>query len=119
LQRDILRISKESRKTVLFITHSIDEAVFLGDKVAVMSARPGIIKRVVDIPLTAEERASDDVVAATEFVQSRQLLWRLLKEEVVKVEEAQSKIHAEDHSNSLLLDKKTGLINSVRAFARI
>ncbi|MDD1761023.1 MAG: ABC transporter ATP-binding protein [Methanothrix sp.] len=119
LQRDILRISKESRKTVLFITHSIDEAVFLGDKVAVMSARPGVIKRVVDIPLTAEERASDDVVAATEFVQSRQLLWRLLKEEVVKVEEAQSNIHAEDHSNSLLLDKKTGLINSVRAFARI
>jgi NitT/TauT family transport system ATP-binding protein len=91
----------------------------LGDRVAVMSARPGVIKKVVDIPRTAEERAGDDVVAAPEFVQSRQILWRLLKEEVVKVQEAQSKSHAEDHSSSLSVGRKTGLINSVRALARI
>jgi NitT/TauT family transport system ATP-binding protein len=119
LQRDILRISKESHKTVLFITHSIDEAVFLGDKVAVMSARPGIIKQVLDIPLTAEQRTGDDVVATQEFVQSRQMLWKLLKEEVVKVQEAQIQFQNQSTAQRPARVSGNGLINAVRVLTKI
>lgn len=117
LQRDILEISKKSSKTVLFITHSIDEAVFLGDRVAVMSARPGIIKKVLDIPLTAEQRAEDDVAATKEFVQSRQILWKLLKEEVLKVQEAQAQLHSQVASPARGIGN--GLRNSIRVLTKI
>jgi NitT/TauT family transport system ATP-binding protein len=51
LQEELLRIWEEHKKTVLFITHSVDEAVTLGDKIVVMTAGPGRIKAVVDINL--------------------------------------------------------------------
>src|SRR5207244_6326733 len=49
LQQELLRIWDESRKTVVFITHSIDEAVALGDRVLVMTAQPGKVKQVVPV----------------------------------------------------------------------
>jgi NitT/TauT family transport system ATP-binding protein len=48
---EILRIWKESGKTILFVTHSIPEAVFLGERVVVMTSRPGRIAEIVDIDL--------------------------------------------------------------------
>lgn len=54
LQMDLLRISREQRKTVFFITHSVEEAVFLGDRVLVMSARPGRV--VLDEPVRISEK---------------------------------------------------------------
>jgi NitT/TauT family transport system ATP-binding protein len=51
LQEELLRIWEEHRKTVLFITHSVDEAVTLGDQIMVMTAQPGRIKTVIDVPL--------------------------------------------------------------------
>jgi NitT/TauT family transport system ATP-binding protein len=50
LQEELLRIWDETKKTVLFITHSVDEAVTLGDKIMVMTAHPGRIKAIVDVP---------------------------------------------------------------------
>jgi NitT/TauT family transport system ATP-binding protein len=119
LQRDILRISRESHKTVLFITHSIDEAVFLGDKVAVMSARPGVIKQILEIPLTTEERFEDDVVATQEFVQSRQILWRLLKEEVIKVQEEKIRSQSQASVKNPIRSSENGLINAIRVLTKI
>lgn len=51
LQGELLRIWEEERKTVLFITHSIDEAVYLADRVVVLSARPGHIREILEIDL--------------------------------------------------------------------
>ena len=52
LQEELLQLMErpEERKTMVFITHSIDEAILLGDRIAVMSARPGRIKEVLDVP---------------------------------------------------------------------
>lgn len=84
LQRDLVRIASETQKTVLFITHSLDEAVFLADRVSVMTARPGTVKATVDVPLTREERLDEDVKVADAYVKTRHYLWTLLKEEVMK-----------------------------------
>ena len=50
LQEELLRIWEEHRKTVLFITHSVDEAVLLGDRIMIMTAQPGRVKAMVDVP---------------------------------------------------------------------
>ena len=52
LQSELLRIWEKTGKTIVFITHAIDEAVYLGQRVAVMTSRPGRIKTVIDIPLS-------------------------------------------------------------------
>ena len=51
LQEDILRISHEEKKTIIFVTHDIAEAVFLADRIVVMMADPGRIKSIVKVPL--------------------------------------------------------------------
>jgi NitT/TauT family transport system ATP-binding protein len=59
LQNDLLNIWERDRKTVLFVTHSVEEAVFLSDKVIVMTRSPGRIKRVVDIDLPRPRRRAE------------------------------------------------------------
>lgn len=51
LQDDILKISREEKKTIIFVTHDIEEAVFLADRIVVMMANPGRIKSIVKVPL--------------------------------------------------------------------
>ena len=51
LQGELLRIWEQHRKTIVFITHSLEEAVYLSDRVAVMTQRPGRIKDIIHIPL--------------------------------------------------------------------
>jgi ABC-type nitrate/sulfonate/bicarbonate transport system ATPase subunit len=51
LQKELLRIWEINRKTVLFITHSVDEAVFLGDRIVVMSSRPGKIIEIMEVKM--------------------------------------------------------------------
>lgn len=59
LQNDLLSIWERDRKTVLFVTHSVDEAVFLSDKVVMMSRSPGRIRQVVDIDLPRPRRRTE------------------------------------------------------------
>ena len=51
LQKELLRIWENHRKTILFVTHSVDEAVYLGDRVVIMSARPGRIRETLEIDM--------------------------------------------------------------------
>ncbi|MEI7827022.1 MAG: ABC transporter ATP-binding protein [Euryarchaeota archaeon] len=59
MQDEFLRIWEADRKTILFVTHSIEEAVFLADKVVLMSARTRSLKRVVHVPLTRPRNRTD------------------------------------------------------------
>ncbi|WP_239335521.1 ABC transporter ATP-binding protein [Frankia sp. CiP3] len=94
LQDELLRIWAQTRKTILFITHSIDEAVYLGQRVAVMTSRPGRIKQIVDVPSISDD--SGDPRSDPEFVRYRHLLWELLHDEVAKAQQAERRVDG-DH----------------------
>ena len=86
LQGELLRIWRATRKTIIFITHGIDEAVVLGQRVAVMTSRPGRIKHVVEIPEALRNEA-EDVRSLPEFGPVRHEVWSLLRDEVLKAQQ--------------------------------
>lgn len=86
LQGELLRIWRTTGKTILFITHGIDEAVVLGQRVAVMTSRPGRIKQVVEVP-EALRSETDDVRSLPEFGPVRHEVWSLLRDEVLKAQQ--------------------------------
>ena len=88
LQGELLRIWRRTGKTILFITHGIDEAVVLGQRVAVMTSRPGRIKQIVDIPAELHSE-TEDVRSLPEFGQVRHEVWSLLRDEVLKAQGSQ------------------------------
>ncbi len=80
LQEELLRIWKEHRKLVVYITHDIREAVLLGDRVLVMSGHPGRIREQLDVPLSRPRNLTDAAdPAVNELVQH---IWQMLREEV-------------------------------------
>lgn len=80
LQGELLRIWEQTRKTIVFITHSLDEAIFLSDRIAVMTRRPGTVKRIIDVPLPRPR--APEVRNSEAFVRLRQQAWDILKDEV-------------------------------------
>ncbi len=81
LQEELLSIWEQNRKTVVFITHSIDEAVFLGDRVLVMTARPGRVKTIVDVPLP-RPRSIEELKGNALYRDLTKQIWHSVKEEV-------------------------------------
>jgi NitT/TauT family transport system ATP-binding protein len=79
LQEELLQLMErpEERKTMVFITHSIDEAILLGDRIAVMSARPGRIKEMLGVPF-ARPRDGNALRADPRFGEMRAHIWRQL-----------------------------------------
>jgi NitT/TauT family transport system ATP-binding protein len=79
LQEELLQLMQrpEERKTMVFITHSIDEAILLGDRIAVMTARPGRIKEVLDMPF-GRPRDVEVVRADPHFAELRTHIWHQL-----------------------------------------
>jgi NitT/TauT family transport system ATP-binding protein len=84
MQGELLAIWEKTRKTVIFVTHDVQEAVFLAERVAVMSARPGRIKTVVD---TRFDKNDPDVRRSKPFIDKVEELWTLVREEAVKAPE--------------------------------
>jgi len=86
LQDDLLGIWEESRRTVVFITHSIDEAIRLADRIVVMSARPGRIKASLPVTLPRPRHVLD-MSEDAEYIRLRNEVWELLREEVLATRE--------------------------------
>jgi NitT/TauT family transport system ATP-binding protein len=82
LQEELLRIWEETRKTVLYVTHSIDEAIILGDKIMIMSARPGRIKEIIDVAsFFPRPRHVDSIKSSPMFGELFGRVWSSLKQE--------------------------------------
>jgi NitT/TauT family transport system ATP-binding protein len=84
LQIELLRIWEADKKTILFVTHSIDEAILLSDRVAFMSSRPGHIKEI--IPIDLPRPRTEDIRNSLEFAKIRKSVWELLQQEVLQVQ---------------------------------
>jgi NitT/TauT family transport system ATP-binding protein len=77
---ELLRIWERDRRTILFVTHDIDEAIYLADRVIVMSASPGRVIREIDVPLPRPRRL--DIRNTPAFAAHRQAIWDLLEQQV-------------------------------------
>jgi len=80
MQSELLRIWRSNRKTVLFVTHQIDEAVYLADRVVVMTSRPGQLKAVLDIDIPRPRDLS--VKRTPAFLELVDAIWKMIEEEV-------------------------------------
>jgi NitT/TauT family transport system ATP-binding protein len=83
LQDELLRIHALAPHTMVFITHSIEEAIALGDRIVVLSRRPGRVREVVDVRIP-RPRTVASVVAHPDFIALRDRCWRLVRPETVE-----------------------------------
>ncbi|TCO54198.1 ABC transporter ATP-binding protein [Actinocrispum wychmicini] len=91
LQDELLRIWQRTGKTVVFITHAIDEAVYLGQRVAVLTSRPGRVKQVVPIEL-ADRTSQVDLRSSSAFARYRHQIWDLLRDEVSRAQRQEKEV---------------------------
>jgi NitT/TauT family transport system ATP-binding protein len=81
LQNEMLQMTEQLKKTVLFVTHSVDEAVCLADRVVVMSPRPGRIREIVEIDIPRPRAALGETIRETAaYTHKRRVIWDLLME---------------------------------------
>jgi NitT/TauT family transport system ATP-binding protein len=85
MQAELLSIWQRTPKTVIFVTHDVQEAVYLADRVAVMSARPGRIKAIVETRFDKNDR---NILKAKEFVDKVDEIWNLVRIEAIKAQGA-------------------------------
>jgi NitT/TauT family transport system ATP-binding protein len=87
MQEELVKLARKNPRTVLFITHAVEEAVYLADRVVVMTSRPGKIKEILDIKSIREAEGWDnhprieDVMDLASFVHLRTRIWKSLREE--------------------------------------
>jgi NitT/TauT family transport system ATP-binding protein len=82
MQKLLLRVWEHAQKTVAFVTHDIDEAILLGDRVIVMTARPGRIKS--DIPIPLPRPRNPDIMLSQDFLGLKRRILDQLHEEVIR-----------------------------------
>src|SRR6476620_5101207 len=80
MQEELLRIWVQASKTVLFVTHQIDEAIYLSDRIVVFSGRPGQVKDIIPVPI--ERRGLLAMKREARFQQIEDRIWRLIEEDV-------------------------------------
>ena len=81
MQEELLRLWRIQRKTLVFVTHSIDEAIILGDRIALMTHRPGRIKDIVDVAIP-RPRDPESVRSLPRYASLRRSIWNELRPEV-------------------------------------
>ncbi|MGA2392679.1 MAG: ABC transporter ATP-binding protein [Candidatus Lustribacter sp.] len=83
MQIDLLKLLDAEQRTIVFVTHSVDEAVFLSDRVIIFRAHPGAILKTLDIDLPPRRFENDEEIKASPaFVSYRNMIWHLLKEQL-------------------------------------
>ncbi len=82
LQEELNAIAQATRKTILFVTHNVEEAVFLGDRCCVLSRRPGRVKALVPVGVPRERRTWDLFTSDPAFAATKERVFRLVREEV-------------------------------------
>lgn len=83
MQEELLNIWSRKKKTVLFVTHDVREAVYLADRVAVMSARPGKIKKNLDTKLNSD-LTTDEIVKSEMFIDLTEQIWKIVRQESIQ-----------------------------------
>jgi NitT/TauT family transport system ATP-binding protein len=83
LQRQLETLVMESKQTVIFITHSIDEAIALGDRIAVISHLPGRIREIVEVDMPRPRLAEGEITGHPSYGVLREHLWNLVKDEAL------------------------------------
>jgi NitT/TauT family transport system ATP-binding protein len=81
MQEELRSIWQRSRKTVVFVTHDVHEAVFLADRISIMSARPGRIQHVIDVNLPQDR--GEEILERPEFLELSERIWRLVREQAI------------------------------------
>ncbi|NGM83188.1 ABC transporter ATP-binding protein [Paenibacillus sp. 7124] len=94
LQDELLQIWERTGKTIIFVTHSIDEAVALADRVVVMSPNPGRVREIVNVTLPRPRRVGD-VQSTADFSWIRHRVWELLQGETAEVKPVAQKAPAQ------------------------
>jgi NitT/TauT family transport system ATP-binding protein len=89
LQDELMRIWEKTKKTIVFVTHSIDEAALLADRVVVMSPNPGKIKAIVEMDLP-RPRTNREMRLSRDFAEIRQKIWLSLQDPIKGLEEKES-----------------------------
>jgi NitT/TauT family transport system ATP-binding protein len=87
MQEELLGLWQRTPKTVLFVTHDVQEAVYLAQRVVVLSARPGRVKAIVE---TAFDRADPGLLKSKPFVDKVDEIWRLVRAEAIAAQELQA-----------------------------
>jgi len=85
MHEELLAIMRRAPKTVVFVTHDVREAVYLADRVAVMSARPGRIMEIVDTKLQSNARG-EELLQTQEFAAKVDHLWKLVRDEAIRAQ---------------------------------
>jgi NitT/TauT family transport system ATP-binding protein len=83
LQAELVRLWEQTGKTVIYVTHSIEEALLMGDRTVIMTAQPGRIKKIIDVPFP-HPRDLIQLSASPEFGRLKLDIWRVLEEEVTR-----------------------------------
>ena len=97
MQLELLKIWEADRKTVVFVTHSVEEAVFLSDRIVVLSARPGRVLETVNIQLPRPRWTQDAAIRGSEaFLGYRQHIWNLLRRELESIAPLASSVGKEE-----------------------
>ena len=87
MQEELVRLARQHPRTVLFITHAVEEAVYLADRIVVMTRRPGTIRQIIDVkPIREREdwdqhKRIEDVMDLPSFVHLRTHVWKLLRDQ--------------------------------------
>ncbi|HWU37690.1 MAG TPA: ABC transporter ATP-binding protein, partial [Candidatus Acidoferrum sp.] len=82
LQEELITIALATRKTILFVTHNVEEAVFLGDRCCVLAARPGRVKALVPVAIPRERRTWKQMLSDETFSAAKEHVFGLVREEV-------------------------------------